>query len=73
MAWEVWRYFSNGWIDGYFIAPEFHFTYYGFGWVKPWAGDMAAMARRRSITILSHSRIGTQRCHRSASATPHRS
>jgi vitamin K-dependent gamma-carboxylase len=39
MAWEVWRYFTNGWINGYFIAPEFHFTYYGFGWVKPWAGD----------------------------------
>ena len=39
MLWEVWRYFSNGWIDRYFIAPEFHFTFYGFGWVKPWAGD----------------------------------
>ena len=39
MTWEVWRYFSNGWIDRYFIAPEFHFTFYGFGWVKPWAGD----------------------------------
>ncbi|HEV3478919.1 MAG TPA: HTTM domain-containing protein [Gaiellaceae bacterium] len=39
MLWEVWRYFSNGWIERYFIEPEFHFTYYGFGWVQPWAGD----------------------------------
>jgi vitamin K-dependent gamma-carboxylase len=39
MLWEVWRYFSNGWIDRYFIEPSFHFTYYGFGWVQPWPGD----------------------------------
>ena len=39
MLWEVWRYFSNGWIDRYFIEPNFHFTYYGFGWVQPWPGN----------------------------------
>jgi vitamin K-dependent gamma-carboxylase len=39
MIWEVWRYFSNGWIARYFIDPTFHFTFYGFGWVQPWAGD----------------------------------
>jgi vitamin K-dependent gamma-carboxylase len=39
MLWEVWRYFSNGWIDRYFIEPSFHFTYYGFGWVEPWPGN----------------------------------
>jgi vitamin K-dependent gamma-carboxylase len=39
MLWEVWRYFSNGWIDRYFIEPSFHFTFYGFGWVQPWPGD----------------------------------
>jgi hypothetical protein len=35
---EVWRYFTNDWIARYFIDPTFHFTYFGFGWVKPWAG-----------------------------------
>ena len=39
MIWEVWRYFSNGWIERYSIEPSFHFTYYGFGWVQPWPGN----------------------------------
>ncbi len=38
MAWEVVRYFSNGWIAAYYIEPTFHFTYFGFGWVRPWPG-----------------------------------
>lgn len=39
MLWEVTRYFDHGWIDRYFIAPTFHFTYFGFGWVQPWPGN----------------------------------
>ena len=39
MMWEVWRYFNYNWINRYWITPPFHFTYYGFGWVKPWPGD----------------------------------
>lgn len=35
---EVGRYFGMGWIYSYYIAPKFHFTYYGFDWVKPWPG-----------------------------------
>ena len=38
MAWEVVRYYQHGWISSYFIEPEFHFTYFGFGWVRPWPG-----------------------------------
>ncbi|WP_366183935.1 HTTM domain-containing protein [Flavobacterium ovatum] len=29
------RFASYGWIDKFYIAPQFHFTYYGFEWVKP--------------------------------------
>jgi len=36
---EVLRYASYGWINSYYIAPQFHFTYYGFGWVKPRPGN----------------------------------
>jgi vitamin K-dependent gamma-carboxylase len=36
---ELWRYFTNDWIAAYYITPSFHFTYYGFGWVKPWPGN----------------------------------
>ncbi len=36
MLWEVWRYFSHGWIERYFVEPTFHFKYDGFGWVEPW-------------------------------------
>ncbi|MGI9083730.1 MAG: HTTM domain-containing protein [Aeromicrobium sp.] len=32
---EVFRYFSHGWIGRYWVEPEFHFTYVGFGWVRP--------------------------------------
>jgi len=39
MMWEVWRYFSNGWIHRYYIDPTFFFTYWGFGWITPWPGD----------------------------------
>ncbi len=39
MFWEVRRYFQNGWIGSFYSAPTFHFTYYGFEWVKPWPGD----------------------------------
>jgi hypothetical protein len=29
------RFASYGWINKFYIAPDFHFTYYGFEWVKP--------------------------------------
>lgn len=38
MVWEVCRYASFGWIDKYYIQPEFHFKYYGFEWIDPWPG-----------------------------------
>ncbi|MDJ0704941.1 MAG: HTTM domain-containing protein [Leptolyngbyaceae cyanobacterium MO_188.B28] len=36
MLWEMGRYFNHDWIRRYYIEPTFHFTYYGFGWVRPW-------------------------------------
>ncbi|MEO6462370.1 MAG: HTTM domain-containing protein, partial [Candidatus Eisenbacteria bacterium] len=38
LVWEVVRYFDHGWIGRYWIRPAFHFTYYGFEWVRPWPG-----------------------------------
>jgi len=38
MLWEVYRYFTYGWISRYFIEPAVTFTYYGFSWVQPWPG-----------------------------------
>jgi vitamin K-dependent gamma-carboxylase len=38
LVWEVYRYFTNGWIGRYFVNPAVNFTYYGFSWVKPWPG-----------------------------------
>jgi len=29
------RFAANGWIDKFYIQPSFHFTYYGFSWIKP--------------------------------------
>jgi hypothetical protein len=38
MMWEVYRYFTYDWIARYYVEPAVKFTYYGFSWVKPWAG-----------------------------------
>ncbi|MCB0164626.1 MAG: HTTM domain-containing protein [Anaerolineae bacterium] len=32
------RFVANGWIEAFYLKPEFHFTYYGFAWVKPLPG-----------------------------------
>ncbi|WGK64952.1 HTTM domain-containing protein [Croceiramulus getboli] len=29
------RFWSKGWIEKLYLEPEFHFSYYGFEWVKP--------------------------------------
>ena len=35
---EVYRYFAHEWITRYWVEPAFHFTYYGFSWIRPWPG-----------------------------------
>lgn len=34
------RFIVYGWIDPFFVAPEFHFKYFGFGWVEPLPGPL---------------------------------
>ena len=29
------RFWSKGWIETLYLEPKFHFSYYGFDWVKP--------------------------------------
>ncbi|MCX4247558.1 HTTM domain-containing protein [Paraliomyxa miuraensis] len=36
MLLSVARFWARGWIDELYIDPSFHFTYLGFGWVRPW-------------------------------------
>ncbi len=35
MLFSLVRFASYNWIEEFYIKPQFHFTYYGFGWVKP--------------------------------------
>ena len=35
MGYSIIRFWSKGWIEELYILPEFHFSYYGFEWVKP--------------------------------------
>ena len=35
MVVSVVRFASNGWIDQLYVQPAYHFTFYGFGWVRP--------------------------------------
>lgn len=39
MLYEMSRFIRNDWIRTLFIEPKLHFTFYGFGWVRPWPGD----------------------------------
>jgi hypothetical protein len=35
MLWSIIRFWANGWIEKLYLEPNFHFSYYGFEWVKP--------------------------------------
>jgi hypothetical protein len=35
MLFSTVRFFWKGWINSLYIAPKFHFSFYGFEWVKP--------------------------------------
>jgi hypothetical protein len=35
MLFSIVRFVSYGWVDKFYIQPKFHFTYFGFDWVKP--------------------------------------
>ncbi|MEM9000200.1 MAG: HTTM domain-containing protein [Bacteroidota bacterium] len=35
MLWSMIRFWSYGWIETLYLEPKFHFSYYGFEWVKP--------------------------------------
>ena len=39
MAWQAWRYLSKGWVEKYWITPDFHFKYPWFEWLDPLPGD----------------------------------
>jgi vitamin K-dependent gamma-carboxylase len=32
------RFFTHHWIDADYVRPQHFFTYWGFGWVRPWPG-----------------------------------
>lgn len=36
MLWGLWPYFAHGWIKEDYVDTLFHFSYYGFDWVRPW-------------------------------------
>ena len=36
LATEGLRFLLAGWGREYYVDPSFHFTYWGFGWVRPW-------------------------------------
>ena len=35
MAYGMIRFWLKGWIETLYIQPNFHFSYYGFEWIKP--------------------------------------
>ena len=39
MLFSILRFLSYGWVEKMYLKPQFHFSYYGFEWVKPF-GDL---------------------------------
>ena len=39
MLFSIIRFVIYGWVNKFYIQPQFHFTYYGFEWVQPF-GDL---------------------------------
>ena len=35
MCYSIARFWYKGWINELYIIPQFHFSYYGFEWIKP--------------------------------------
>ncbi|TYB77035.1 HTTM domain-containing protein [Bizionia myxarmorum] len=35
MLFSIVRFWANGWIEKLYLEPTFHFSFYGFEWVKP--------------------------------------
>ncbi|MCX7547518.1 HTTM domain-containing protein [Xanthomarina sp. F1114] len=35
MLFSIVRFWANGWIETLYIQPKFHFSYFGFEWIKP--------------------------------------
>ena len=63
MVWEFMRYFQYGWIDRYYIDPQYHFSFFGFRWAQPWPGDFmylhfgVATVLAAMIALGSHYRV----------------
>ena len=38
LAWWAWDYLTSGRVTYYYVQPRFHFTWWGFDWVRPWPG-----------------------------------
>ena len=32
------RFIGKGWVEEFYLNPDFHFSYYGFEWVTPLGG-----------------------------------
>lgn len=38
VLWGLWDFQHAGLIEASYVVPRFHFTYYGWDWVRPWPG-----------------------------------
>ncbi len=46
------RFFAHGWIGPLYVEPDHHFTYLGFGWLRPWPG-LGMYAHVMALGLLS--------------------
>jgi hypothetical protein len=66
MLLSVLRFVARGWVREFYVLPRFHFTYYGFGWVRPLAP--AAMDVLFALLALFALGIALGLCYRACAA-----
>lgn len=54
----------DSWIDFFYVRPDFHLTYPGFGWVRPWPGN--TMYLHFGVMGLSATTIMLGLCYRAS-------
>lgn len=53
LAVSMLRFLAYGWVDRFFVAPRFHFKYWGFGWVEPLATGDQMRALFAALAVLA--------------------
>lgn len=62
------RFLAYGWVDRFFVAPRFHFAYFGFEWIEPLGSRGAMHGLFAALAVLALF-VAAGFCHRVSAAS----